>query len=459
MVAGSLTAGAVLGIILVMGACSGHSPNSAMERPAPAERHLTARYFNSNFPLSHHSFHGIGAASDGRIYYVLSTAVHDTAAQLFSYDPGTDQIEHLGDLNEAVGEAGKRTIVQGKVHTPLFEWDGKLYFATHIGYYTLKGGRELVGEPPQGWKPYPGGHFVRFDLKTRQFEDLAKTEPEQGILAMTMDPVRGRLYGLTWPDGFFIYYDLRSRALRNLGRVSARGEAGFGAEYRTLCRAMVVDPDDGSVYLTTADGDILRYRYRADRIEKVQGDNLRKDYFGTYDPASPGHMGYNWRQAVWHPTEKVIYAVHGNSGYLFRFDPRAERVDVLERITSRPSKRSGMFDKFYYGYLGFTLGPDQRTLYYLTGGCIYQNGRPLIARDPTRIEAQGEENLHLVTWDIPTETYTDHGPIFLQDGQRPSYVNSIAIGRDGDIYALSEIQASGRKWTDLIRIPNPLRAR
>ena len=23
---------------------------------------------------------------------------------------------------------------------------------------------------------------------------------------------------------------------------------------------------------------------------------MRKDYFGLYDPSSPGHMGYNWRQ-------------------------------------------------------------------------------------------------------------------------------------------------------------------
>ena len=69
-------------------------------------------------------------------------------------------------------------------------------------------------------------------------------------------------------------------------------------------------------------------------------------------------MGYNWRQVVWYPADKHIYGVHGNSGYLFRFDPKAERVEVLDRITSRPSKRSGMFDQFSYGYLGFTLGPD-----------------------------------------------------------------------------------------------------
>ena len=50
---------------------------------------------------------------------------------------------------------------------------------------------------------------------------------------------------------------------------------------------------------------------------------MKKDYFGLYDPTFSGHMGYNWRQVVWYPAEKAFYGVHGNSGYLFRFDPAA----------------------------------------------------------------------------------------------------------------------------------------
>ena len=79
--------------------------------------------------------------------------------------------------------------------------------------------------------------------------------------------------------------------------------------------------------------------------------------------------------------------MHGNSGYLFRFDPRAARVEVMDRITSLPSKRSGMFDQFSYGYLGFALGPDGRTIYYLTGGPIYENGRRVAGKNST---AMGE---------------------------------------------------------------------
>jgi hypothetical protein len=110
-----------------------------------------------------------------------------------------------------------------------------------------------------------------------------------------------------------------------------------------------------------------------------------------------------------------------------------------------------MFDQFSYGYLGFTLGPDGRTLYYLTGGPVYEQGRRVAGKASTaKGEAKGLENLHLITWDIPTGKYTDHGPVFFENGDRPAYVNSIAVGRDGAVYTLSRIRQGERVRTDLI---------
>ena len=89
------------------------------------------------------------------------------------------------------------------------------------------------------------------------------------------------------------------------------GENGKGPTYSTLCRCIAVDPDAGCAYLTIATGDILRYRCDGDVLEPLVGDDMRKDYFGLYDPTSPGHMGYNWRQVIWHPTERFFYGLHG----------------------------------------------------------------------------------------------------------------------------------------------------
>jgi len=419
---------------------------------------LTARVYDSGFPLGHDTYNGMVAAGDGRIYYVLSSESLSIGAQMFRYDPAAGRIDHVGDVTEACREKDSRTIAQGKVHVNPVECAGKLYFATHVGYYSIIDGMEKIGVPPAGWKPYPGGHFLAYDMATGDFEDLAIAPRGEGVLSMAMDTRRGRLYAITWPSGRFLRYDLAGRDLKDLGRISRQGENGKGEDYRTLCRSIAVDPRDGSAYFTVGDGDIFRYVHARDAIEKVEGDDMRKDYFGLYAPTSPGHMAYNWRQVLWYEPENAVYGVHGNSGYLFRFDPDAREVRIVERLTSLPSKRSGMFDQFSYGYLGFSLGPDGRTIHYLTGGPIYVDGRRVAGKKETAMgESKGIENLHLITYDIPTGKYVDHGPIFFEDGGRPYYVNSIAVGKDGTVYTLSRITKDGHTRTDLISIPGPSR--
>jgi hypothetical protein len=420
---------------------------------------LTARIYNSGFAEAHDTYNGMGCASDGRIYYVLSSEKYDVGGKMFCFDPATGQVKPVGDLTEACGEKGQNTIVQGKSHVNFVEANGKLYFATHIGYYSIIDGMEKMGVPPPGWKHYPGGHLLAYDLRSGKFEDFGIAPEREGVLTMNMDTGRGRIFGLTWPSGMFFRYDLASREWKNFGKMAAEGENGKGAAYRTICRSIAVDPGDGSAYFTTSEGTILRYSATADTVQPVVGEDMKKDYFGIYDPTSPGHMGYNWRQTVWHPEEKAIYGVHGNSGYLFRFNPRESRLVVLQRLTSLPSQRSGMFDQFSYGYLGFGLGPDNRTLYYLTGGPIYVDGRRVAGKSSTAMgEAKGLENLHLVTWDTSANSYKDHGAIFYPDGQRPLYVNSLAIGKDGSVYSLGRITEGGKLRADLFSVaPVPVR--
>jgi hypothetical protein len=444
----------ITGLLLPRNASHAVDPASSQRPPAPGKK-LVAHIYNSGFPEGHDTYNGMGAASDGKIYYVLSSESYDVAAHMFSFDPQTKKIQHLGDLTAACGEQGAKAIPQGKSHVNFVEANGKLYFATHIGVYSIVDGRETMGVPPEGYKPYPGGHFLSFDLRTGKFEDLALNPNHDGIISMTMDPKRGRLYGLTWPSGHFLRYDVAAKELRDLGPIP--GQLPDVPVYRALCRSLVVNPDDGSVFFTTVDGLILRYIYDGDALEIIQGEDMKKDYFGSFDPSKPGHMGYNWRQAFWYTPDKMIYGVHGNSGYLFRFDPAGPRVEVLDRITSEPSKRCGMFDQFSFGYLGFALGPDGQTIYYLTGGPIYIDGKRVTGKATTaKGEAKGLEDLHLITWHIPTSKYTDRGAIFYQNGERPLYVNSIAVGKDGTVYSLGRTTKDGKTRADLFSVPGSL---
>jgi len=429
---------------------------SAANDPLQPVRKLTGKTWNSGFADAHDTYNGMGTGSDGRIYYVLCSERYDVGGQMYVFDPARQKLQHLADLTEVCGEKDRKSIVQGKSHVNFVESKGRLYFATHIGYYSIVDGMEKMGIPPAGWTAYPGGHLLSYDLKTGRFEDLGLAPEREGVLSMNMDPARQRIFGLTWPSGMFFRFDVATRSLRNFGKMCALGENGKGADYRTVCRSIAVNPEDGSAWFTTSEGTILRYNAAADAVEKVAGEDMKKDYFGLYDPTNPGHMGYNWRQTVWHAREKAVYGVHGNSGYLFRFDPALPRMEVLDRLTSLPSKRSGLFDQFSYGYLGFALGPDGATLHYLTGGPIYTNGRRVRGKDSTAMgEAKGLENLHLVTYHIPTGTYTDQGAVFYENGDRPLYVNAIALGKDGSVYFLARITENGKTRTDLVSVRGP----
>ena len=419
---------------------------------------ITAKTFDSGFALGHDSYNAMGTGSDGRIYYVLSSENIDQGAKMFCLDPKTQQIKELGDLTEACGEKGTKAIPQGKSHVNFIESKGKLYFATHVGVYSIVEGKETMGIPPAGYKPYPGGHMLSYDMKSGKFEDYGIAPRREGVLTFNMDTKRGRLFALTWPSGIFYRYNLATKDQKDFGPMCAKGEDGVGADYRTVCRSIAVNQADGSAYFTTSEGTILRYDPATDTVAPVQGEDMKKDYFGLYDPTNPGHMGYNWRQTFWRPDDKLVYGVHGNSGYLFRFDPKAPRIDVLARITSEPSKRCGMFDQFSYGYLGFALGPDGKTIHYLTGGPIYVDGKRLAGKSKSAMgEAKGLEDLHLVTYNVETGKYTDNGAVFYENGQRPLYVNAIAVGKDGMVYTLPRITENGKTRSDLVAFPGPLK--
>lgn len=414
---------------------------------------LVAQTYDCGFALAQGTRNGMGTASDGNSYYVLSSENMDPGAKMFGFNPKTKKIQPLGDLTEACGEKGLKTIPQGKSRVNFIQANGKLYFSPHVGVYSIVDGMEKMGIPPAGCKEFPGGHLLAYDLKTGKFEDFGIVPDREGLLTTSRDTRRGRIFGLTWPSGMFFRYDLAPKSWKNFGTTCAEGENGKDAAYRTVCRSIAVDLDDGSAYFTTSEGTILRYRAATDAVAPVATEDMKKDYFGLYDPTSPGHMGYNWRQTFWRAADKTIYAVHGNSGSLFRFDPRAQRLDALDRITSEPSKRTGMFDQFSYGYLGFAPRPDQKTIYYLTGAPIFANGKRLAGKSKTAMgEAKGLEDLHLITWHLPTSQYTDHGAGFCENGERPLYVNSIAVGKDGTVDSLGRIKKGDKVRTDLFAV-------
>jgi hypothetical protein len=423
-------------LLVTTGGWSVAATNAATGQDSASSGVLIAKWHPAGFAEADDSYNGLTAASDGKIYYALCSHRIDVGAQLYSYDPATGQVTHLADLTAASGEKGRKTVPQGKVHVNFYEHKGKLYFATHLGYYRTVAGKEMAGAPPQGYLPYPGGHFLAYDMATGKIENLATAPGGEGIITMTMDTQHGILYGLTWPSAHLLTYDLAKRQLQDVGPTAGLGESGTGPAYRVVCRAMGVDLYNGVIF-STSTGDIYHYGGKAKGLEKATAASLKRDILGKWDPDQAGQMAYNWRQLVWDPATQVFYGTHGSTGYLFRFDPRSEQLDVIDRIASAKTRRSGLYDSFPYGYLGLTMGPDGHTLYYLTG-------TPL-----------GEE-IRFVTYDTRSGKYRDHGALALDDGTRPAWAQSIAVGRDKRIYVVSKAEEGGKTRTDLLSFADPL---
>jgi hypothetical protein len=254
-----------------------------------------------------------------------------------------------------------------------------------------------------------------------------------------------------------------------------------------------VDPETGHVYWSNADGDVLRWHCLDNNIAVVWLGGLKRDYFGTYVSSDPGHMGYHWRQVKW--WNGCIVGVHGNSGYLFRvqvlkevvrggekdeggsegsegecktetlgvanFEKEPWHLEIVERLTSVPSRKRGQGDHFSYGYLGFDVS-GEGVVTYLTGAPIFRPGDETgkygllhgEGKDTKKGEAKGLEHCHCVTYDMKTDVYKDHGRIVYRNRVGfPTYVNSIAVGREGGwVFALGRVgEETGEGLTDCFR--------
>lgn len=414
---------------------------------------IRCRLHPSGFEKADSNFYSLDIVSDGSLYFTLCCHNIDVHARVYRYDPAADELTLVCDLGQASGELGKKMLPQGKSHSPFYELDGWLYLATHYGYFATTDQREELAAIPEGYRPYPGGHILRINMADGRVEDLARTEPEEGILTLNMDAQRRRLYGLTWPKGLFIIYDIESGNLRNLGPVSRGGEAGRGDQYFCLGRSLAVDPRDGNVYFTNADGAVQCYSPATDRVEPFGEVTLKRDILGDWDPHKPGHQGYNWRDILWHEESQCFYGVHPRSGWLFRFDPPAKKLELVERIVADELQANGRFEPFRYGYLTLRMGLDRETLHYLTSthGLTAEDGREVM------------EVTHLVTYNLRTRERTDHGVLRLEDGRYPRMSQCHAVHPNGQCYACPWIETPRRSpkghriWQcDLISFANPM---
>jgi len=151
------------------------------------------------------------AASDGRVYVGLNH--HGAGASVAVYDPKTDTMKLLGDMNRIIGQENVPVEPQAKVHSQICEGsDGKIYFGTHLSAFY--GFAKFTSS-----EAYPGGHWMVYDPDTDTVTDLGIALKGNGLLTMTIDPQRKRLYAITYPQAHFLIYDIQTQITTDMGQV------------------------------------------------------------------------------------------------------------------------------------------------------------------------------------------------------------------------------------------------
>lgn len=349
------------------------------------------------------------AASDGKVYVGLT--YHGGSGHLVYYDSRADRVHDVGDLNTFAGEAHLRRGPQSKIHSKFGEGaDGRIYFATHAGYWFNKA---RVGAK----EGYPGSHWMAYDPKTGRVEDFGLGVPNQGVNTGNYDPLFNRIYGLSNPRGEFVYYDVGTRRAVNKGRIN---------NFESICRTLGID-DQGNVYGSFGAGSVFRYDPRTDTIHELsvrlpireKGISLGRDYNKSETA---------WRTVVWDRQTRKFYGVEESASILFSFDPRAGKDGEVRRLGQLCVP--GFEDRrdVPYATLSLALGHD-RKLYYAAS-----------AREFDYADSAELATSHLLTYDLNTGKTEDLGEMLLEDGRRVIGTNAADTGPDGAIYLVGAIE-------------------
>lgn len=370
---------------------------------------------------------GIAAASDGCCYFASSTHSSRHGAGFFRFDPVSGRLAVLAkDMTMVCGE-DLRTSRQGKIHSPIVEHDGWLYFATHLANYW-----------PEAEEAFPGSHVLGYELKTGKFRDfgvLKKGFSSYSFVAV--DPVRRCLYVVSTPfsehdvraDGCHVFrLDIATGQKTDLGLAKPGRHGAFWA---------FVD-NRGDCWFTfwqNNDGDLYCVRAGTDTIVKFPGVLPRAE-LAFKGGVSPNQRDRAWAWAAALPGRETCLFTMGD------YEKGDERLWIFD-----PSKDIGSGAAFRSIH---EVGPVFLSL-ALAGDRVYfiQRQDPISNRgwcpedhrdDPVEA-AKVTDDFHLRSVSIDPRAehpITDFGRIVDREGRTPRSIDSLAADKKGHVFMVGD---------------------
>jgi len=377
---------------------------------------------------------GITVASDGNCYFGTSTHSRGHGAGFHMYNPETKTHKVLAeDMTLVCGEGDTET-QQGKIHSPIVECEGWLYFATHLSNYW-----------PEGIDVYTGAHVIAYEMATGNFRDLGIVKPRYSIYsAINVDPDRKILYVFVAPfhdelirhGGCYLYsIDIASGDKKELGQIT-KGQTGacfwFFVDKEGNCWFSLwkwhqhYAQDPGNLYCYRINsGEIVSYEDVLPRGELIDGTPVT-------DEKLLSSRAWTWAQAL-PGREKCLFTMGtwgGGDERLWIFDPskNIKTGKAFQPIASIGST-----------FLETALGGDR--LYFVQYASVndqrVQGAETNRDKDPAALGFN--ENLHVRSVSIKPDgnnKIIDHGAIVDQDGRKPRMINSLAADDRGNVYIM-----------------------
>jgi hypothetical protein len=377
---------------------------------------------------------GIAVASDGKCYFGSSTHSPVHGATFFRFDPETEKLDNLAeDITRICGEDPIKNTPQGKIHSPIVECDGWLYFSSHLAIYT----------DDEAMRDYTGAHMLGYELATGKFRDLGVVRKRHSVYsAINVDKVNKKIYAFVVPfakedleedSSHFYQIDIKTGEMTDLGLVPEKG--------RGSCLGIFVD-DRGDCWFTLfkyawhesfdEGGDLYQYDSKKNKI------NCYKNVlpFGKYAPngtSAPEELNTS-RSWV------GVDALTGNKKCIFTMGHHGGGDERLWIFDPRKNIASGeAFESV--GFIGSTF----LSVAHSNGRCYYVQFKNLddarnywteTIRDKDIKELDFENELHLRSISIESgnNNIIDHGKIVDQDKRIPILLESLAVDDKGNVF-------------------------
>jgi sugar lactone lactonase YvrE len=342
------------------------APGSA---PA-ADWHLgTAYKLPSEYTNQESGYFSIVEGHNGRLY--IGAAKYGVNAYLLEFDPMTATTRMVLDVHAVIGSTATGFAAQAKIHTRNnVGASGKIYVGSKQGYPDKGESRELNR----------GGYVLTYDPATGQCEHFGIPKPGHGVISVTPDESRGRVYVSTCADtrpiehSHFMVLDLKTRTYRDLGDLQ-------------IPYAFIVVDERGRAYHPKRGGTVVRYDPGSDRAEELRV---------TVDGGPVGKPFTNEGPILnWDATRdgKRLYTVEMTTNTLYTFDLTAAGETL-------PGRSFGKL-------LPNAPGTDCRAM------CVGPDGHVWMAVSESR--KVGGPLVHLVSYAPNGPAPVDHGPIGIRN--------------------------------------------